>query len=693
MAAIPSTPFSLSPTSQDAVIQFYQSCWAQNIRTWNIRERLLEMDRIYQREVDRTKENARARVANKYGDTTRFQNVTVPIVMPQVEAAVTHLSSVFLTGQPIFGATAPANLADAALQMEAIIEENSTTTQWAAELAMFFRDGQKYNISACEVVWDSKVSYAVETDLAFQGGAVGKPKEVVWSGNCIKRWDPYNMFWDTRVAPRDVAEKGEFAGRTELMSRIALKQFIAALPDKIVANVKTAFESPTGDYGVNSISAQYFIPQVNPEALLDQNDPRSSTNWLAWAGISGADKNSNINYKDMYEVTTLYGRILPEDFSIRAPSPKTPQVWKFIIVNGKTLIYAERQTNAHNLIPVFFHQPKEDGLDYQTKSLAQDVQPMQEVGSALINSAMSARRRALSDRALYDPSRVAEKDINNPSSNAKIPVKPSAYGKNLAESVFPFPFRDDQSQIALQEVGQIQKFADVISGQNQAQQGQFVKGNKTVHEWQDVMGNANGRNNLMALVYEMRFFTKVKEVVKLNILQYQNAVQIYSPNQERQVTIDPIALRQANVQFKLSDGLLPSDKLIGADTFQTFLQILGSAPQVAAEYNVGELISYLMKMQNADLRPFTKSGAQKAYEQASARWGQIMQAAVEKGQQPPNIPQPTPQQFGWDPNSGPQQGAKYSGVSILQQFMNATQQQAAQQEGVQTPQASPTSLQ
>ena len=65
-----------------------------------------------------------------------------------------------------------------------------------------------------------------------------------------------------------------------------------------------------------------------------------STNWLAWAGLSGSD--NKIQYKDMYEVTTLYAKILPADFNMRVPAPNTPQIWKFVIVNNAVLLYAER---------------------------------------------------------------------------------------------------------------------------------------------------------------------------------------------------------------------------------------------------------------------------------------------------------------------------------------------------------------
>ena len=36
----------------------------------------------------------KAKLANSMGDSSKFQNVTVPVVLPQVESAVTYQSSV-----------------------------------------------------------------------------------------------------------------------------------------------------------------------------------------------------------------------------------------------------------------------------------------------------------------------------------------------------------------------------------------------------------------------------------------------------------------------------------------------------------------------------------------------------------------------------------------------------------------------
>ena len=82
----------------------------------------------------------------------------------------------------------------------------------------------------------------------------------------------------------------------------------------------------------------------------------------------------------------------------------------------------------------------------------------------MMNSVIAARRRAISDRGLYDPSRVGEEQINSDNPSAKIPVRPAAYGKPLSEAYYAIPFRDDQSGVIMQEMGSVIKLSELISG-------------------------------------------------------------------------------------------------------------------------------------------------------------------------------------------------------------------------------------
>ena len=662
------TPLIIPDKSQEAIIQFHRQCYSMLNQQWNIREQMRQIDLSYIREADWTTPHRRAQLANRYGDSSKYQNVTVPVVMPQVEAAVTYQASVFLTGAPIFGWVAAPESEDSALQYQAIIEENSTRGSWVQQFMLFFRDCFKYNIGMVECAWDRQVTAAIETDIGFTAGKEGKPKEVIWEGNCVRRWDPYNTFWDSRYKPTQVYKDGEFVGRTELMSRIHLKKFINELPDKMVANIKAAFESGMGSasMGTGGIES-FYIPQINPDALI-QKDPKRSTDWMSWAGM--LDRPSGeIIYKNLYEVTTIYARIIPQDFRLRVPSANTPQVWKFIIVNHQILIYAERQTNAHGYLPVLFGQPNEDGLGYQTKSLAANAKPFQEIATALVNSAIAARRRAISDRGIYDPSRISEAHINSESPTAKIPLRPGGYGKPVSDAYFPIPFRDDQSAVAFQELPQILQMANTINGQNQAKQGQFVKGNKTLREYESVMANANGRDQMTAMLLEGQVFTPLKEILKINTLQYQAGTSIFSATQGRVVQIDPVALRKSFSTYKITDGLTPTDKVISGDEFAVALQTIASSPAISSGYNISPMFSYLMKTRNVDLKAFEKSPQQIAYEQAVGAWQQAVETLVKQlgeNYDPKKLPpQPKPQDYGYVPGAPAAQQGQTPGAANL----------------------------
>lgn len=636
------TPIPLSRSSQEAFIAYYNSVQdTLNTVRDTSRSRYEEIDLSYQRETDHTYAHQQSKKANKAGDTSKYQNVTIPVVMPQVEAAVTYQTSVFLTGTPIFGVVSSPSFIDQAVQLETIIDNQAIMGGWTREFMMSFRDMFKYNFAPMEVSWESHTVADLETDMEFST-AEAKPKQVIWSGNRVRRLDPYNVFVDHRVAPTEVYSKGEFAGYTEFMPRIQLKAFIEALPDKIIPNITPAFESSHAVSPSSSGSKHFYIPDINPEVTEDRD---KGQNWMAWAGFS-ADKR-HIDYKDSYEVTTLYCRILPSEFNLKVPARNTPQVYKLIIINHQHIVYCERQTNAHNYIPILIAQPYEDGLGYQTKSLASNAEPFQQVASAYMNSIMHSRRRAVTDRVLYDPSRISTQHINSDNPSAKIPVRPAAYGKAISEAVYQFPYREDQAQYSMQQIQMLLGLSNTLAGQNQVSQGQFVKGNKTLHEFESVMQNANGRDQMVSILLETQVLRPLKHILKTNILQYQGTGEIYSRTKKQSVTIDPVELRKAVMEFKISDGLIPSTKLINADTLSVALQTIGSSPQLVQQYNLGPMFSYLMKTQGAEIEEFEKSKEQVAYEQATAQWQQVAMAALDKGQEPP--PQPLPEQFGYNP--------------------------------------------
>jgi len=671
----PSLAYIPSEESQQRIVKFLHSVLASSNDNFNLRESFRQRDLNYARELDWTDDTIKSKLAQYRGDPTKFQNIIVPVVMPQVEMATAYQVEVFCSGFPMFSTVTTPGKENIAAQMDTIIADQQFHGDWITEFTQSFRDGFKYNLMGMEVDWAKQVTFAPES---------AKLTEVQWQGNKLKSMDLYNTFWDMTVDPRKVAAEGEFTGKIEMMSRIRLKQFIAKLPGHM--NAREAYESGPGfgpaSSAYNSYKG-YFVPHINMETLQGlRNNVLGQTNWLEWAGMES--KKNAINYSNNYLVTTLYGRILPNDMRMRGvPGANTPQVWKFIFVNNQVLIYAERLTNAHDYMPIVFSQLIDDKLGYQTKSMANNLEPMQSITSALSNLSIAARRRSIADRMFYDASRINPAHMNNDNPASRIPIRPGATGGSIAEAIYRVPFEDGQFQINQAEIQGYLGMANNVSGLNPARQGQFVKGNKTRFEFDSVMSNSSSRDRLISWGIEGAFMQPIKEILKLNILQFQPETTITNVGTEQEVKVDPAALRNANLMFKLSDGQTPADKMIDGDTLQAAFQAMAQDPQIGAAYNRGPLFSYLMAQRGAKLHAFEKSQPQQAYEQAMGQWQQAVASiaeAMSKSDKPAEeiqkmFPaQPTPEQFGYDPQApkAPPGANSTTGQqeSILTQVMN-----------------------
>lgn len=592
------TPLRLSTKQHDDMLKMVKNVYMfLGGNDLNLRAGLEWRDRVYYRETDWTAAQLKARWANYMGDARKMQNMTVPVVQPQVEATVGYLTEVFCTGEPFFGVVAPPSQVDTGLQLESVIGDNSRRFGWRAEYVKCFRDGLKYNLMAMEKAWEKKKVFSIINDFTQRESEAGVSSEEAYAGNFARRIDLYNIILDTRVLPNKVHSHGEFVGYVELMPRTALKQLIIDLGSGSTMNVTEAFRSSGNTYVVgNKAPGEYYIPLINPLALLSPSS-NYGTNWTSW--LAGVSNNGNLEYRDLYEVATLYIRVLPSDFNLNLPAKNTPQIFKLIVVNKQWIVFCKRMTNAHNFLPIVVGQPFDDGLGYQAKSFGDNVTPYQEMASSLWSAGIESKRRLVFDRIFYDPSRVSKADIDQTSSVARIPVKPGAYGKPVQDAVYSTNYRDDSVVGVLQMAQQVQQMAQTANGTNNVQQGQFQKGNKTKFEFETVMNKSDWHPRLLAITLEDSWFAPLKEITKMNIIQYQGPAELYNFQQQKSVKINPQDLRKSVLQFKMTDGQTPSEKLLSLDVLGQVAQLGMAVPEINAQYDVVGMLLYSFKSQGA----------------------------------------------------------------------------------------------
>lgn len=579
---------TLPASAVDKVLQYFRDVTTHRSITYDLRNRMLEADKRVMREP------------LKEGD--KKLELEVPIISPQISSMVAYLSRTFLSSKGIFPVAAAPEAQEAASQYGALLEEFANAWQWRRNLMLSFQDGAKYDLMGIEATWVTKKVGKVESELA-PGTSVRATKKVVQEGFCLKRLDLYNTFWDMSVEPAKVSEEGDFAGYYEVMTSMRLRRFLDSLPDNGNYNHKISeiLESTCAEQ-------HYYFPKINVSTPQLFKGP---VNWDTFL----SDGTGTVGlHTSMHEVATLYARIIPKNFDMikGIPSNGTPQIWKFVIVNGMHVVYAERRTNAHDKLPIVLGQPREDGLGYQTKSLAEDLYDVQKLCSTLWSMEIESTRRILSDRGLFDPSKIRQEDINNPSPTAKVPVRNTAYGQPLASAYYSIPYSDPGLGSRAGIAQQLTQFANAVSGSNQVQQGQFVKGNKTNDQFDQVMANSDARQVMMALLIEDQFFAPIKEILKSDLLQYQAPVEIFDKESGQTVKVDSSILRDQRADFTIADGLIGLDKLMSTEALVSALQMVSSSPQLAMEYKIAPLFSYLMSLRGAkNLSKFEKTTQEK----------------------------------------------------------------------------------
>jgi len=638
MAAKPNISLfsTLSIPQRKELLHYAKSC-AEDMCSGlgEFRTLLRYRDKAYQRQLNTTAEHIRAVRANLEGRPRALQDMTVPIIMPQIESAVAYQAGVFLTSYPIFGVVSTPQMQSAALQFETALGDQSIKYGWARELIKVLRNGFKYNFGPAAVMWEKTPLKQIVTNTdANMAAGTAKLSEYSYGGNFIKAIDPYNCFMDMTVAPSQLHIDGAFFGWNEIVPRVKLRRMLQTLDAQKTTHAREAYESNFAGATVDMDSAMsYCVPEINPFLKLGTTSMLGQTHWGKWMGLPGTNK-SSIAYKDTYLVTHFLCRAAPSDFGSVGNIPK---IFHAIIVNWEWVIFVEEMNVGHDYLPCVIATPQDDGLGYQTQSMLDNAMPFQDMGSSLWNIALESKRRQIFDRLVYNPKLIDKKDIDPASSVARIPLRNASMAKDqnaMTSAVYQIPYREDNMASTLQMGEMISGMADQAAGQNRVDRGQFQKGNKTKTEFTETMQNSNSRQQLAAISLEQQFFTPVKEIIKSNTLQFQTTGSILNRDRKQIVDVDPIELRKAILEFKMTDGLLPADKMLNTELITVFMQTAQALPQLTTEYDILGMMIYWMKLRGATwLDEFKRSPDQQQQALSSIR-------AVANAQEPQQPQQP-----------------------------------------------------
>ncbi len=588
------TPIPITRATHDSLIQLVLEIQRVHKANQMWRDKIRTIDRAYACFIG-TKDQSKAdEKASQIIDDSGIQ-FTTPVVLSQVDSIVAFLSELYLSGYPLFPVVSPPEDAAFGEQLEAIIDDHSVRGRWPRQLNMTFRDGAKYNVCGVELEWAPIGSLQVNKNNN-QVGDPAQPTMDVEQINRLKNMDMYNMFWDQMVDIPDVTEAGDYIGYNDLWTRGRIKKYISDLTKagETTMNVRQALESGSKAARDDVPRSHYFErPLISNFGI--QEDINQTTNWLAWA-LAENPRDDRIDYANKYLFTKTYARIVPSDHDLKVPEPNVPQIWKFVSINNKFIVHMKKVISAFDMFPIMMGQLTEDGFRQQTKSVAEQQLSIQDATSELVNIRLNSARRAISDRAIYNPSMIDPQDVNSRTPAPKIPIKQNLKGVKLEDAYRSIEFNDTGTARAFDDIFPMLQLSEFMGGLNSARQGLFRRGNRTLGEFDQVMTNSDMRSRMIALLLEYQVFIPLKRQIKGNILIHMGDAKkdLLSNRSDRQITVNVEELRTKIMEFKVADGYLPTSLLANTEVVQAGFQLIMASPALQAEYALGPLFSHMM---------------------------------------------------------------------------------------------------
>lgn len=546
-------------------------------------------DRYVQKTGDYTDATLKGEQVNELGDKSKIRNVEIPITFIQKETAHAYLTGTFLSGYPIFAATASRQNEDGAAQLNVLTARDQDRFGWTGDLLRCMDDVLKYNKCAAEVLWDTRRAISAKTKI--QSGPnttpnTASPDPIIYEGNHIRRLDPYNLILDPNVEPAKNHIDGTLAGYIEVKDYIGMKRQYLNWNSlyTVKKNIEKIFQAQQGE----NYTTYYYVPKIRKDTRI--NSP--TQNWANFWG--NAPTIPMINSTGRYESVTLFIRIIPKEYHLDVPQSGNPQVYKLVWVNGH-LAYVEPVSAGHEYLPIVVGQMYPGNTD--VKSYVEYVQDLQDLATSMMTGTLDSMRRAVNDRAIYDPTRISKRDVENPNPSQKIPLLSNVYGQTIDQAYKSIPYDDRISGNFSANMSTAMNLANLTTGNNPSAQGSFIKGNKTMNEFDTIMSKSEARLQLGAVALQNSFFNPIKTIIKLNFFLYAQSEEIENMQTGNMVTIQPEVLRKIAPDYKMADGIMPTTKIANTEVIMQTVNTFSMLPDLALEYDIGGMLVSVMKQQ------------------------------------------------------------------------------------------------
>lgn len=595
---IGSAPISM--TSRALLVDLLNDCIAHQPSWW--RDKMWKVDLLY---YCMDKELAEQRFTKEKIEELGLDKqmvLSAPVIASQIGTAVAVLVDTFLSGYPLFGVLAPPDRMQQAEQVETLVAHYDRASGWKRHLRRFFRSVVKYGVAPVGLV--DRFVLDMTSSVAGVQSHTGTRLPFI----CVP--DGYNMLFDTRVAPADLAAKGDYVGYAEMLPMNALLSKLAAVRN-------SGQLAADGLLNLDKLG-EYTVPYVNwnMRPVVRDDGFASTRDWDAWyaqaAGTGRGNKITQTYYNNHCLLRRMFYRIAPADYGLHRYGGKVPQVFEVWYYNDKEIIYFQPLYLPQNLLPIGQVDLEEDDFGYDVRSETELFAPFQRGASSLLTASVLGAERAVDDRALYDPKYISLANLTRASGSGYIPVTQSlAMGKELGSIYRSIPFDASAAFSMPQLIRQVVDTAQLLKGRNMASQGLPTKGNRTLGEFGSVQQRSDIRQGEAAMALETTAMEYLKGLIQYWITSHATAATLLNERTKQTVEIDPQTIRELEYRFSLTTGYFSKPSMASAGVMEKFLNLFATQPELAQAFDFPKMLTYLMSLEGVkDLDQFRRAPQQ-----------------------------------------------------------------------------------
>ncbi|UCE50135.1 MAG: hypothetical protein JSW47_08230 [Phycisphaerales bacterium] len=553
-----------------------------------------EADESVRAYVPETELTSKQKSGKKYRREFDYISLELPYSFAIIMTAHTYWSSVFLGRNPVYQFTARhGEPQDQVQAVEAIMDYQLLVGRQLPTLYNWIYDLAKYGLGIVGNYWDREeivCAKFVEQQKTIAGIPLSDKTEKVrveerlvgYEGNRLYNVRPYDWMPDPRVPIYDF-QKGEYCGRDTTGSYLTLQQ------DGYI-NIKEAQKAGKRKGGSGAIETETTgTPHMERPVQPDE------------------EQGPGVSYANIHE---MHIRIVPSAWGLG--NSNSVEMWVFTIANANTVIGCRPLGLYHNKFPYAVVEYGMGASEFVKLSMVDVIKPLTDSLSWLFNVHFFNVRKALNDVRVVDPSRVTMSDVLRPGAGGVISLKPTAYGTDPKTAIHQLDVHD-VTRTHLQDSQFVETMIQRVTGVVDNIMGMVnTSGRKTATEVRTSTGFSTNRlktpaeyasavgwgpmtemmlQNTQQLYEDEKMFRIAGNLLFAG--QQQAMMQGQQPQNGVKVTPDMIS---GFYDFVPVDGNLPVDRFAQANLWKEMLVQLGANPQLALEWDIGGMLSHVMKI-------------------------------------------------------------------------------------------------